>query len=154
VLHRVASFSVVIYCFGPQKTQFISGLFDGIFIDITQRGCPTLADIILPGISCTLACHNKSRYISALRTTYSLAQWLNIYIPSLLYSKCLTQPAYHWCFLEDVVASSYIPLQRARDKVRLHLPKWGPQNTGEDWNFFRPCGVKWPIVVHSGGIQK
>jgi hypothetical protein len=28
VLHREASSAVAIYCFGPQKTQFISGLID------------------------------------------------------------------------------------------------------------------------------
>ena len=71
-----------------------------------------------------------------LRTAYSLAQWLNFYILSLKYAKCPTQLAYHWCFPDDGVASSYILLQRARDKVRIHLPEWGPQTTREDWNFF------------------
>jgi len=28
VLHREASSAVAIYCFGPQKTEFISGLID------------------------------------------------------------------------------------------------------------------------------
>ena len=95
VLHREASLAVAIYCFGPQKTQFISGLIDHTVIDITQLGCPPLADIILPGISCTFACHNKSRHVCALRTANSLAQWLHFYILILQYGKCPTQPAYH-----------------------------------------------------------
>jgi len=52
VLHREASSAVAIYCIGPQKTQFISGLMDRTVIDITQLECPPLADISLPGISC------------------------------------------------------------------------------------------------------
>jgi len=54
----------------PQKTQFISGLVDRIVNDITQLGCPPLADKILPGIRCTIACHNKSRNVCELRTAY------------------------------------------------------------------------------------
>jgi len=154
VLHGETSSAVTIYCFGPQIKQFISGLIDRTFIDITQLGCPPIADISLPGISCTFACHNKSRHVCVLRVAYSLAQRLNFYILSLQYAKCSTQPAYHWCFPDDGVASPYILLQRARDNVRLHLPEWGPQTTGEDRNFFRPCGVEWHTVVHSGDIQK
>jgi hypothetical protein len=52
----------------------------------TQLGCPALADIILPGISCTFVWHIKSRYVCALRTTYSLAQWSKVYILSLHYA--------------------------------------------------------------------
>lgn len=95
VLHREASSAVAIYCFGPQKTQFISGLMNRTVIDITQLGCPPLTDISLPGISCMFACHNKSRHVCALRTAYSLAQWLNFHVLSLQYAKCPTQPAYH-----------------------------------------------------------
>ena len=36
LLHRETSSVVTIYCFGPQKTQFISGLIDRKIIDITQ----------------------------------------------------------------------------------------------------------------------
>jgi hypothetical protein len=36
LLHREVSSPVAIYCFGPQKTNFISGLFDRTVIDITQ----------------------------------------------------------------------------------------------------------------------
>ena len=50
----------------------ISGLIDRTFIDITQLGCPELADISLPAISCTFECH-KSKHVCALRTSYSLA---------------------------------------------------------------------------------
>jgi len=70
VLNREASSAVVIYCFGPQKTQFISGLKDRTYIDNTQLQCPPLADIGLRGISCTFACHNNSRHVCALRTAY------------------------------------------------------------------------------------
>ena len=53
VVHREASSAVAIHCFGPQKTQFISGLIERTVIDITQLGCPPLTDISLPAISCT-----------------------------------------------------------------------------------------------------
>ena len=36
VLHREASPAVAIYCFGPLKTQFISGLLERTVIDIMQ----------------------------------------------------------------------------------------------------------------------
>ena len=74
------------------KTQFISGRID-LQLLITQLGCPPPADIILPGISCTFACHYKSRHVCALRTAYSLAQWLHFYILSLYavsYSACIS----------------------------------------------------------------
>jgi hypothetical protein len=94
VLHREVSSAVAIYCFGPQKTNFISGLIDRTVIDITRLGCPELADISLPAITCTFACH-KSKHVCALRTAYSLAQWLNYYVLSLQYAKCPPQPGYH-----------------------------------------------------------
>ena len=53
MLHREASSAVAIYCFGPLKTQFISGLLDRRVIDIIQLGCPEIADISLASISCT-----------------------------------------------------------------------------------------------------
>jgi len=87
VLRHEVSSAVAIYCFGPQKTNIISGLIDRTVIDITQLGCPELPDISLPAISCTFACH-KSKYVCALRTAYSLAQWLNYYILSQQYAKC------------------------------------------------------------------
>ena len=59
VLHREASSAVAIYCFRPQKTQFISGFIDSRVIDITQLKCPPLTDISLPAISCTFTCHIK-----------------------------------------------------------------------------------------------
>jgi hypothetical protein len=74
VLHREVSSAVAIYCFGPQKTNYIRGLNDRTVINITQLGCPELADISLAAISCTFACHNKSKLVFALRTDYSLAQ--------------------------------------------------------------------------------
>ena len=44
VLRREASSAVAIYCFGPQKSAFISNLIYRIVIDITQLRCPQLAD--------------------------------------------------------------------------------------------------------------
>jgi hypothetical protein len=97
VLYREASSAVPIYCFGPQKTHFISSLIERTVIDITQLGCPPIAEISLPSISCTFACHNKSKHVGALRTAYTLAQWLKFYMLSTEYAKCPTQPAFH-CF--------------------------------------------------------
>jgi hypothetical protein len=70
LLHREASSTVAVYCFRPQKTQFISGLMDRTVFYITQLGCPPPADICLQGISCTFACHNEFRHVCALRTAY------------------------------------------------------------------------------------
>jgi hypothetical protein len=70
LLHREVSSAVAIYCFGPQKTNFISGLIDWIVIDISQLGCPEQGDISLRAISCTFACHNMSKRDCALRTAY------------------------------------------------------------------------------------
>jgi hypothetical protein len=95
VLHRDASPTVAIYGFGPQKTAFISGHIDRTIIDISQLGCPELADITFPTISCTFACHDKSKYVCALRSVYSLAQWLNTNILNLQYAKCPPQPECH-----------------------------------------------------------
>lgn len=95
VLFREASTAVAIYCFGLQKTNFISSLIERTVIDITQLGCPSLTSISIPTISCTFACHNKCRHVCALRIAYSLADWLNFYIHSLRYTKCPTQPAFH-----------------------------------------------------------
>jgi hypothetical protein len=79
VLHREVSSAVAIYSFGYQKTNFISGLLGRTVIDITELGFPDPADISGPNISCTLTCHNRSRYACALRAAYSFAQWLNYY---------------------------------------------------------------------------
>jgi hypothetical protein len=87
---RELSSAVAIFCFGHQKINFISGLNDRIVIDNTQLGCHELADSV-PTIHCTFACH-KSKRVCALRTAYSLAQWLNYYIVSLQYAKCPPQP--------------------------------------------------------------
>jgi len=76
------------------RKNFISGLIDRTVTDITQLGSPELADISLPPITCTFACH-KSKHVCALRTAYSLAQWLNYYILSLQYAKYPPQPGYH-----------------------------------------------------------
>ena len=77
------------------RRQFIIGLMDRTVIDITQLGCPPLANISLQGISCTFACH-KFRHVCAMQTAYSLAQWLNFHNLNLQYAKCPTQPAYHY----------------------------------------------------------
>jgi len=95
VLHREASSAFAIYCFGPLKTEFISRLIYHKVIDITQIGCPPIADINLSAISCTFACHNKSKHVCALRSAYSIAQWLHFYTLSLQYVNCPAQPTYH-----------------------------------------------------------
>jgi len=95
VVHSEASSAVAIYCFGALKTEFISSLINRTVIDITQLGCPPIADIKLSTISCTFACHNKSKHVCALRTAYSVAQWLHFYTVSLQYVSCPAQPAYH-----------------------------------------------------------
>jgi len=95
LVHREASSVVAIYCFGPQKTQFISGLIERTVFDITQVGCPPLIDISMPAISCTFSCHNKSKHVCALRTAYSLSQWLNFDILSPQDAKCPPQPVFH-----------------------------------------------------------
>ena len=95
VLYREASSTVVIYCYGAQKTKFISELIQPTVIYITQLGCPDLEDMSLPAISCRFACHNKSKLVCALRTAYSLAQWLNYCRLGLQYTKCPPQPASH-----------------------------------------------------------
>jgi hypothetical protein len=95
VVHREASPAVAIYSFGPQKTQFISGLIERTVIDIIQLGYPPPTDISLPALGCTFACHDKSKHICALRTAYSLAQWLNFHIRIKQYAKCTPQHVFH-----------------------------------------------------------
>jgi hypothetical protein len=95
VLHREVSSAVAIYCFGYQKTNFISGLIGRTVIDITELGCPDPSDISGPSISCTFACHNKHRYVCALRAAHSFAQWLDHYGTSLQHVKCPPQPEFH-----------------------------------------------------------
>jgi len=85
VVRREVSSRLAVRCSGPQKTQFISGLTERTDIDVTQLGCPPLADIILPGLSCTFACH-RYKHVCTMRTAYSLAQWLNFLILSLQYA--------------------------------------------------------------------
>jgi hypothetical protein len=94
ILHREASSAVAIYCFGTLKTAFISNLIERTVIDITQLGCPQLQDICFPTISCAIACHKKSKYFCALRSTHSLAQRLHFHILSLQYAGC---PLQHRC---------------------------------------------------------
>jgi len=95
VLHREVSSAVAIYCFGPKKTNFISGVIFRKVIDITQLGCSELADINVPAMSCAFACHNKSKHVCALRIAYSLAQCFNYYYLGPQYAKCPPQPGYH-----------------------------------------------------------
>ena len=152
MVHRETSSVVAIYCFGPQNNLLgvlstYSYWYHSGRMPSTRRHKSTRHQL-------TFACHKKSRHVYALRTAYSLAQRLNFYILSLQYAKCPIQPAYHWCFLDDGVASPYILLQRSRDKVRLHLPEWGLKTIGEEWNFFRSCGVEWHTDIHFGDIQE
>ena len=95
VVHREASSAVAICCFGPLKTQYISGLIEHNVIGVNLLGCPPLTDTSLPVISCTFTCHKRSKYFCALRTSYTLTQWLNFHILSLQYAKCTPQPVFH-----------------------------------------------------------
>ena len=45
VLHRGASSAVAIYCFVPQKIQFIRNFIEHTVIDITPLGCCPIADV-------------------------------------------------------------------------------------------------------------
>jgi hypothetical protein len=94
VLHREVSSAVALYCFGPQKTNFISGLIDRTVIDITQVALhqPTL---VCPPSAVRFRVITSPNLFCALRTVYSLAQWLKYYILSLQYAKCPPEPGYH-----------------------------------------------------------
>ena len=94
MVHREASSALVIYCFGPQNTQYINGVIERIVVDISPLGSSPLTDIILTALSCTIACHDKSKHICALRSAYSLAQCHKIHILSLQYGKCHPQPVF------------------------------------------------------------
>ena len=94
LVHREASSVVAIYCFGPQKTQFLRGRIERTVNDVTQLGCPPLTDISMPAVSCTFACHTYN-HVCPMRTAYSLAQWLKIHFLSLQYAKCSPWPVIH-----------------------------------------------------------
>jgi len=95
VVHREASSSIAIYCFGPHKLQFICGFIERTVFHIIQTGCTSPTDKSLPAMSCMCACHKKSKHFCVLRTTYSIAQRLNIHILTLQYAKCPPQPVFH-----------------------------------------------------------
>jgi hypothetical protein len=61
MVQREVFSAVAIYCIGPQKSAFISNIFDRAAIDITQLGCPQLSDTNFPTISCTFACHKSKQ---------------------------------------------------------------------------------------------
>jgi hypothetical protein len=72
-----------------RKTHFISSFIERTVIDISQLGCPPIAKISLPSISCMFACHNKFKHVCALRTAYTLPQWLYFYMLSTVHAKAL-----------------------------------------------------------------
>ena len=124
IVHCEAPSPVAIYCFGPLETEFISSLIKGTVIDITQLGCPTIADINLSAISWTFACHNKSKHVCALRTAYSVTQSLHIYTVSLQYVSCPAQPAYRWYFPDAdlyVTSTTYCLIEKETKRVSLYL---------------------------------
>jgi hypothetical protein len=94
VLHCEVSSAVAIYCFGYQKTNFISGLIGRTVIHILSSAVlnqPTLLRL-------TLAARlhvATGPAVCALRAAYSFAQWLNYYTLSLEYIKCPPQPGFH-----------------------------------------------------------
>jgi hypothetical protein len=56
-----------------------------------------------------------------LRTACSLAQWLNFHTLSLQYAKCPPQPAFHCCFPDVVVTSTYLLLNEEIKYVAIYL---------------------------------
>jgi hypothetical protein len=91
-------------------------IIDRRVIDITELGCPQLADLSLPAISCTFASHNKSNIVCALRSAYSLAHLDKLYsVPS---SACISLMFSRCGRYTDVIFS-----QRERNKARVHLPE-------------------------------
>ena len=95
VQYREALSAVALFCLKPQNVQFIRCFMDLTFIVITRLEWPPLAEIGLPGISCTFACHNTSRHVCAFRTVYSLTERLNFYIFSIQYAMFSSPPAYY-----------------------------------------------------------
>ena len=69
MLNRESSSAVAIYCFGSVKAELMSSFLILTVIDITQLGCPLIADINRSAISCTFACHNKSKHSSEISTS-------------------------------------------------------------------------------------
>lgn len=61
ILNRDASSSLAMYCFEPQKSQFISNLIDRSY-RLSQLWCPQLAELAFPVVTCTFPSHNKSNY--------------------------------------------------------------------------------------------
>jgi hypothetical protein len=56
ILNQEAS-AVAIYCFRPHKSGFITNLIERTIIDISQLGCPKLAELAFQ----VIGCHNKSK---------------------------------------------------------------------------------------------
>jgi len=77
------------------KTEFISSLINHTVIIISQLKYAPIVNINRSALSCMFACHIKSKHVCALRSAYSVAQWLHIYTLSLQYVSCLAQPTYH-----------------------------------------------------------
>ena len=59
IVHREILCAVAAYYFGPQKTQFISGIIERTVIDITQIGCPPPTEVSLRAIRRMVTCHKS-----------------------------------------------------------------------------------------------
>ena len=77
ITNRAASSAVAIYCFGPQKSEFISKLIDRTVIEISKLGCPQHAQLNFPVVTSTFPCQNKSKYFCAMRAAYAVARWFH-----------------------------------------------------------------------------
>jgi hypothetical protein len=95
VLLRETSSAIAIYCFGSLKADFIERVTGRTVIDITQLGCPEISALSYPSYTCTFPCHNKAKSDCALRSAYSVAQWLTFNRVSHEYKKCPSQPECH-----------------------------------------------------------
>ena len=153
VLQCESPSAVAIYCFGPQRSAFISNLIDRTVIIVTQLGCPKFVDINFPTISCTFACH-MSKHACALQSAYSIAQWMHFHIRSLLYTRCPLQHIYHKSFPDVDVTGTCILPEQAEDKIFQNLPGWDPPTIREAYKFFVRCGVESNTVVNSSDIQE
>ena len=116
-----------------------------------QLGSPPNVDINPSAISCTFACHNKSTHVCALRSAYSVAQWLHFYNLVCSMYAFYYQPAYRW--FSRCGLGRYFDVTTASTRRRQRAPStWIITSELKDWSS-RSCVVKWPKVVHSGSIQ-
>jgi hypothetical protein len=118
LLQRESSSAIAVYCVGRLKLAIISNLIKRTVTDVTQLGYPQLAELPFPAVSCTFACHNKSRYFCAMISAFALVRWLHFYIMSLQCARCPTQHNCHWHFPDVNVTVTSLPTEQGENKVR------------------------------------